>query len=258
MLAETNLNAAQSCAAKPGEPGQAARTDAPEESAHNPRPSRPKPSQTEKSLRKCAVSGDSLPKSHLIRFVADPEGLLVPDIKATLPGRGVWVSAKRTLLEEAVRRNVFARSLKTNVILPSDLIETVEALVAARAINLIGLARRAGVTVAGFEKCRAYLDGLKSSDTSPPIVAIAASDIAPGSAAKFFGFLDRLSPAIPVHRVDLLTAEELGRPFDRERLAQLVIQPGGLVAGLIDETNRLAALRDGGTATTQSLDGGNE
>lgn len=250
MLADTNLDTAQSRAAKPSTHGQATSEAARAETASN--------DKTDQTLRKCAVGGHSFPKTHLIRFVADPDGVLVPDIRSSLPGRGVWVGAKRSLLDQAVRRNVFTRALKCKVRVPADLVETVEGLLTARVISLIGLARRAGNTVDGFEKCRAYLESLKTSESRSPIVAFSASDIAHGSAAKFFGFLDRLSPAIPVHRVDRLTAEELGRPFDRERLAQLVIRPGGLAAGLIDETNRLAGLRDGGSATTQSLDGRHE
>ena len=54
----------------------------------------------------CAVTRAVLPESELIRFVAAPDGSVVADLKAKLPGRGVWVGAERKLVAEAVKRNV--------------------------------------------------------------------------------------------------------------------------------------------------------
>ena len=46
--------------------------------------------------RKCAASGEAMDEAHLIRFVAGPDGQVVPDLGRKLPGRGVWVTASRT------------------------------------------------------------------------------------------------------------------------------------------------------------------
>ena len=43
--------------------------------------------------RRDIVSGEVLPDNRLLRFVADPEGQVVPDAAAKLPGRGLWVEA---------------------------------------------------------------------------------------------------------------------------------------------------------------------
>src|SRR5436190_19894658 len=71
--------------------------------------------------RLCALTREVKPIGELIRFVAAPDGAIVPDLKRRLPGRGVWVTATRRAVDEAARRNLFARSLKREVRAPRDL-----------------------------------------------------------------------------------------------------------------------------------------
>ena len=51
---------------------------------------------------------------HLIRFVAGPDGSVVPDLKRQLPGRGCWVKAERAIVDKAVARKLFARALRAD------------------------------------------------------------------------------------------------------------------------------------------------
>ena len=51
--------------------------------------------------RTCIVTRKCGPPEDLIRFVAGPDGTVVPDLKAALPGRGAWVSARASLVERA-------------------------------------------------------------------------------------------------------------------------------------------------------------
>ena len=57
----------------------------------------------------------------LIRFVLGPDGTVVPDIRAKLPGRGVWVTARAELVREAVGRQAFSRGLKASAKADKDL-----------------------------------------------------------------------------------------------------------------------------------------
>ena len=52
-------------------------------------------------LRLCAVSRVHKPPEELIRFVAGPDGAIVPDLARRLPGRGVWVDATREAVDAA-------------------------------------------------------------------------------------------------------------------------------------------------------------
>ena len=97
------------------------------------------------------------PVSCLIRFVRDPENRILPDLRHRLPGRGVWVTADRAHLEQAVAKNVFARSFRANVKLGKKLPDQVMALVERRALELLAMANKAGQLVTGFEKIAAEI-----------------------------------------------------------------------------------------------------
>src|ERR1700674_102326 len=62
--------------------------------------------------RLCIATRTLRPVSQMIRFVAGPDGAVVPDLKRKLPGRGVWVTARRDIVAQAVRRGAFGRALK--------------------------------------------------------------------------------------------------------------------------------------------------
>ena len=102
--------------------------------------------------RMCALTRERAPKGGLIRFVAGPDGALVPDLRANLPGRGVYVTCERAKVEEAVRRNVFARGLKRAVVLPRNLAELVDELLEEQALAALSMARKAGAALTGAEK----------------------------------------------------------------------------------------------------------
>ena len=54
-------------------------------------------------LRRCVLTRERLPKERMIRFVVGPDRQIVPDLAAKLPGRGIWLSASRDVLETARR-----------------------------------------------------------------------------------------------------------------------------------------------------------
>lgn len=102
--------------------------------------------------RTCIVTREATDPAWLIRFVAGPDGQVVPDLKRQLPGRGCWVRADRGLVDRAVQRKLFARALKTDVKAPEDLGALVDRLLAADLIGMMNLARKAGQFVSGAMK----------------------------------------------------------------------------------------------------------
>jgi uncharacterized protein len=104
------------------------------------------------SERFCVVERVAKPVDELIRFVAGPDGTLVPDIKRKLPGRGVWVTATRAALDKAVKRSAFPRSLKESIRIPADLPDLVDRLLVRAALDALAMANKAGRVVAGFER----------------------------------------------------------------------------------------------------------
>src|SRR5579859_871194 len=113
--------------------------------------------------RRDIVSGEVMDEARLIRFVAGPDALVVPDLARKLPGRGLWVAADRASVETAARKNLFARAAKAKLAAPGDLADQVERLLRARLLAGLGLARKAGDLTLGYEKVLAAVTSGKAA-----------------------------------------------------------------------------------------------
>jgi predicted RNA-binding protein YlxR (DUF448 family) len=91
----------------------------------------------------------------MIRFVVDPDGVVVADLKRRLPGRGVWVTASRPVLADAVKRGAFKRGFRGDVQVPADLVDRVEERLSAAALDALSIAHKAGRVALGFAKVEA-------------------------------------------------------------------------------------------------------
>jgi hypothetical protein len=116
--------------------------------------------RTDKSAtsRMCAVSREVRPIDELIRFVVSPQGEIVPDLKRKLPGRGLWISASRTAVAEAVRRNQFSRGFKRDVRPAKSLPEDTETLLVRSCIEALAMTAKAGQVISGFGKVEDALE----------------------------------------------------------------------------------------------------
>ena len=183
--------------------------------------------------RKCLVTGEVQPKRGLVRFALSPEDVVVPDVAGKLPGRGMWLSADRAVMEQAVQRNAFARAARRPVTAPPTLADDVEALLARRVIEAISLARKAGDAVAGFEKVKDWLAKEQAK------ILLQASD---GSGRG----KDKLhSPPGKGSFIGILTSSELGMAFGRERVIHAALAAGGLTTRVVEDAGRLSGLREG-------------
>ena len=180
--------------------------------------------------RRCIVTGEVQPKHGLIRFVAGPDGMVVPDLAERLPGRGFWVTAERAALEKAAAKGLFSRGAKAHVRAEPDLADGIEAALARRVVDLISLARKAGVAVAGFEKVKGWLADGKAR------VLFQASDGSDRGKGKLW------TP--PGGRwFGCLTASEIGLAFGRDHVIHSALAPGGLTDKVIRDASRLNGLR---------------
>src|ERR1700752_3292634 len=101
----------------------------------------PETSMEGSRARRCIVSGETLPEGRLMRFAVDPEGQVVPDVDAKLPGRGMWVSAERKAIERAAK-GLFSRAAGEAVKADAGLASRTEARLVERILSHLGLARR--------------------------------------------------------------------------------------------------------------------
>lgn len=107
--------------------------------------------------RLCIATRQVRPVGELVRFVIGPDGAVVPDLKRRLPGRGVWVTARRHLVVEAVRRRLFGRAFKAEVRVSPELPDELERLLVQSALNALSIAHKAGLVVQGFAKVEAAI-----------------------------------------------------------------------------------------------------
>ncbi|HET7680748.1 MAG TPA: RNA-binding protein [Xanthobacteraceae bacterium] len=107
--------------------------------------------------RLCVVTRQVKPVAEMIRFVLGPQGEVVPDLKRKLPGRGIWVTASRADLAEAVRRGAFARGFGRSVKIPDGFVETTERLLERSALDALAIAGKGRQAVTGFSKVETAL-----------------------------------------------------------------------------------------------------
>jgi hypothetical protein len=186
--------------------------------------------------RRCLVSGEVLAESELVRFAADPDGNVVPDIAAALPGRGMWVHADKVSVTIAVTKNLFSKSAKTSLKADADLPDRVERLLAQRMLSDLGLARRAGQAVFGFDNVLRALD-----DKVPPALLIEASDGAADGRRKLAG--SAYARGLKIDTIECLTAAELSLALGRENVIHAALKPGRLAERLIFDAGRLGGFR---------------
>ncbi|MEM6491487.1 MAG: DUF448 domain-containing protein [Pseudomonadota bacterium] len=184
--------------------------------------------------RRNVADGQVGGRAQFLRFVVDPNGRLTPDMAGALPGRGLWVAATRSALERA-RAGRFAKAARRSVDCPDDLVTRVDGLLARRCIEAIGLARRGGRAVFGFEQVRAQLSG---SDWTPAVL-LHAADASSDGLRKLAGPAKAVGAAV----ASALSGAELGQAFGRESIVHAAIGPGPLAERLKTDAVRLAGLR---------------
>jgi predicted RNA-binding protein YlxR (DUF448 family) len=224
------------------------------------------------------VTRESLPKERMIRFVLGPDRQVVPDLAAKLPGRGMWLSASWDVLEslgaaakdkanrsedsgsgssvksagdgragdasDKALLRVFSKAARTAVTLPPDLLGLVRAGLVQRISASLGLARRAGQAVAGFEKARDLFRLGRAG------LLVQAQDGSPAERARFLSALGSGRGA-GVKVIDPLPGASLGRVFGRDYVVHVAVGPGRLADALILDAGRLAGLTQRPNETTE-------
>ena len=183
------------------------------------------------SERRCLVTRSVQDRDRMIRFIVDPAGRVLPDVDERLPGRGMWLSAGRDVVNKAVEQRLFGRAAKQSVTVLDGLADRIEALLTRRFYDGLGLARRAGRLVVGFDQVQAVLAG------SGAAVLLAAADGAEDGRRK----LRHLAPGLPLIKAG--PGRDLGLALGREHLVHAALLPGKLAARVLRDADRLAGFR---------------
>jgi predicted RNA-binding protein YlxR (DUF448 family) len=197
------------------------------------------------SERLCAVSGATKPVAEMIRFVVSPDGAAVPDLKKKLPGRGLWITATRQSLAEAVKRKVFARGFKRDVRVSADLVDLTEQLIERAALDALAIVRKAGKAAIGFAKTETAIDHERV------VALIHASDAAADGSRKLNAAAERRfgresgGETAGLARVETLTSVQLDLAFGRSNVIHAALLAGPESETFLARFNRLERFRTG-------------
>jgi predicted RNA-binding protein YlxR (DUF448 family) len=196
--------------------------------------------------RMCALTRTHAAREKLIRFVVSPDGELVPDLKQVLPGRGVWLTATRQSVEQAIRRKLFARALKAAVSVPEDLPARIGTLLLREAMSTLSLASKAGMAVAGFDKVAAQLERGKLR------VLLAATDGAADGRGKLAARLRNSGTRAEL--IDCFASADLDLALGRTNVIHAAITPGGLAEKFLVHARRYSNYGHYGAAEERETD----
>lgn len=185
--------------------------------------------------RQCAVTRERLPKEAMIRFVLSPDNVVTPDIAARLPGRGVWVAAERRHVDTAAAKGAFPRGFKGAVTVPEGLSDLTERLLVKRCVELLGLARKAGLAIQGHDQVRDALRG------KTPAFLLEASDGAEDGRNKVYFLAKAIYSDVKV--AGALSAQELGMAFGRDRVIHGLVRRGAIAKNWEIAYRRLTGFR---------------
>lgn len=186
--------------------------------------------------RTCLVSRLSGSPETMVRFVLAPDGSVVPDLARKLPGRGVWVTASRATVEEAVRRRLFAKGFRRTVTVADDLGARVERLLLERALAALSMARKAGLVVTGFAKVEGALTGGKVA------ALIHAGEAQPDGVRKIGQVANRVARGFDPEALDIvsdlpvlkdLSGAQLSLALGGENVIHAALLTGGAGRGFL-------------------------
>jgi hypothetical protein len=196
--------------------------------------------------RTCIVTRKAQPPAGMIRFVLGPDGRVVPDLRARLPGRGAWITASRAAVAEAVKKRLFQRAFKTkDAATDADLVERVAAGLRDDLRQGLALANKAGCVVAGFAKVEAAI-----GDRTGVAAVIQAADGSADGRRKIVAALHRrygdAISRVPI--IDDLSNEELDMALGRDHVIHAALVAGVGAAGCLSRWRRYRSFQ--GVATT--------
>ena len=194
--------------------------------------------RTRERERMCAATRIVRPVSDLVRFVVGPQGEVVPDVKGKLPGRGIWITATRDALGEAIKRKAFTRSFKREVRLPVDFVAGTERLLEQAVLDALAVAGKAGLVAAGFVKAEKALE-------SEDVVALLHAAEASSEGTRKLDAAWRRQRGGPPVVIGFLASAQLDLALNRPNVIHAALLAGPVSEILLARCRRLERFRAG-------------
>lgn len=191
--------------------------------------------QDSAKTRMCIATREARSADDLFRIVLSPENVLVPDLKANLPGRGAWISARREEVERAVSKGIFAKAFRAPVKQGEALPGLIAQLLRKNAISRLSLAKKAGVLVSGAAKVERQITKRKIA------VLLHAVDGAADGKRKIDGCLKSAygEDVYEVPVINFFTTEELSLALGLENVIHAAITCKRSGANLVSAVKKL-------------------
>jgi len=195
--------------------------------------------------RLCLATRRVTPVAEMLRFVVGPDGQIVPDLGAKLPGRGAWVSATRADFETALKRKAFGRAFKGKGTAAAGLADLVDLLLDKDARSSLSLANKAGKVVTGHTKVEA---ALASGDAQ---VLLHAADARPDGVRKLNALVRQVENAgsRPVTIIDCFPGIELDLALGRSNVVHAALLAHPTTAGFLGRCQKLGRWRTGASGS---------
>ncbi len=205
--------------------------------------------------RTCIVTRRKGTPDSMLRFALAPDGAVVPDIRARLPGRGAWVTAEAATVAEAVRRKSFARAFKADAKALPELVDMVDLLLEKDALQALSLANKAGLVVAGSAK-------IEAAAASRALVALVhARDGMQDGRRKLDAAIKRQlgEAAERIPRLQIFRSDQLDLALGRTNVIHAALAAGAASNGFMARSQRLDRFRCGNspaddTGPTRSIE----
>jgi len=190
-------------------------------------------------VRTCIVSGAKGGPETMLRFALAPNGLVVPDIRCKLPGRGVWTRLNSEAVRRAVDKRAFSRAFRARADAPASLAASVDALLERDALQSLSMANKAGRVVAGAFK-------VDSAIGNGEVAAIIqASNGAPDGAQKRARALRAQfgQSADAILWINLFSSNQLGLALGKANVIHAALKHGAASSAFLERADRLRRYR---------------
>ncbi|WP_375632289.1 RNA-binding protein [Bartonella sp. AA74HLJMH] len=190
--------------------------------------------------RTCIVTRKNASAQTLIRFVIGPNNQIVPDLKANLPGRGVWISAHHAVIEKAIKQKAFHRNFKTDVEVAPNLVHVVDTLLLKAALSSLSIARKAGAIVMGATKVDAAIRSGKV------ILVLHAKETTEDGKRKIAQAIHSIQQQTnrTIKTISLFTSNEMRVAFGSNPVMHAALLDTKAAEGFLKTTCKLISYRD--------------
>jgi uncharacterized protein len=187
--------------------------------------------QKEKPQRSCLGCRQSRDRDALIRFVLSPQGELVADIEAKLPGRGAYTCVSETCLRAALKQRQFSRAFKRDVVTvtPDEMTGQVGGIMQRRILGYLGLANKAGQVVSGGSLVSDAIRG-----GHKPGLILVATDVSEAIGEK----IEVLAAVHHIACYRIMKKDDFGAILGKAPRSAVAVRTGGFVTQLTNEIER--------------------